>query len=124
MNAGSFPALPERTRFSILHNALLELWLRSQILREPQSLAHAIAIALHLQDQPRMGLDLFPTEMERGFILVALGLLYDLAKGDIPTSQEADLRAIIHFHGTELRQNARISFWGLSGGRGRFGITP
>ena len=61
-----------------------------------------------------MGLDLFPTEMERGFILVALGLLYDLATGDISTSQERDLRAIIHFYGTELRQSARVSSWGLA----------
>lgn len=114
MDANVFVALPLRTRFSIWHNALMELWLRSRILQEPSSLEHATDLALAFGNQPKMGLDLFPTEMERGTILTSLGLFYNLAMGSISESQQANIRAIIYFHATELWRKARQESWGCS----------
>jgi hypothetical protein len=114
MDANAFVALPIGTRFSIWHNALMELWLRFRIRQERSSLEHATDLALAFGDQPKMGLDLFPTEMERGTILTALGLFYDLARDDTSESQQAEIRAIIYFHATELWRKARQESWGCS----------
>jgi hypothetical protein len=112
MDANAFLALPIGTRFSIWYNALLELWLRSRILQEPSSLEHAIGLALALGNQPKMGLDLFPTEMERGTMLAALGLFYNLATDGISSSQQTDIRAIIYFYAADLWQKASTESWG------------
>ena len=52
--------------------------------------------------------------MERGTILTSLGLFYNFAKDNISESQQADIRAILYFHATELWRNARQEPWGCS----------